>query len=68
MDRLRRLTVYGVSGAPLHGLTDTIRKNKKIEWLPMSHEKVATLAVGAEARLTGELAVCVGGPATTRCL
>jgi pyruvate dehydrogenase (quinone) len=25
--------VYGVSGDSLNGLTDTIRKNKKIEWL-----------------------------------
>jgi Thiamine pyrophosphate enzyme, N-terminal TPP binding domain len=32
----------------------------KIEWLRVRHEEVAAFAVGAEAHLTGELAVCVG--------
>ena len=31
--------VYGVSGDSLNGLTDTIRKNKKIDWLHMRHEE-----------------------------
>lgn len=52
--------VYGVAGDSLNGLTDTIRKSKKIEWLHMRHEEVAAFAAGAEAHLTGELAVCAG--------
>src|SRR6201986_2468744 len=52
--------VYGVSGDSLNGLTDTIRKNKKIDWLHMRHEEVAAFAAGAEAHLTGKLAVCAG--------
>jgi pyruvate dehydrogenase (quinone) len=52
--------VYGVSGDSLNGLTDTIRKNKKIEWLHVRHEEVAAFAAGAEAHLTGEIAVCAG--------
>src|ERR1700749_1519428 len=52
--------VYGVSGDSLNGLTDTIRKNKKIEWIHMRHEEVAAFAAGAEAHLTGSLAVCAG--------
>ncbi len=52
--------VYGVSGDSLNGLTDTIRKNKKIDWLHVRHEEVAAFAAGAEAHLTGEIAVCAG--------
>jgi pyruvate dehydrogenase (quinone) len=52
--------VYGVSGDSLNGLTDTIRKNKKIDWLHVRHEEAAAFAAGAEAHLTGELAVCAG--------
>src|SRR5580658_1870065 len=52
--------VYGVSGDSLNGLTDTIRKNKKIDWLHVRHEEAAAFAAGAEAHLTGEIAVCAG--------
>src|SRR6201993_394264 len=60
--------VYGVSGDSLNGLTDTIRKNKKIDWLHVRHEEVAAFAAGAEAHLTGEIAVCAGscGPGNLR--
>ncbi len=52
--------VYGVAGDSLNGLTDTIRKSKDIEWMHVRHEEVAAFAAGAEAHLTGELAVCAG--------
>jgi pyruvate dehydrogenase (quinone) len=52
--------VYGVSGDSLNGLTETIRKNKKIDWLHVRHEEVAAFAAGAEAHLTGNIAVCAG--------
>src|SRR5271163_3826628 len=52
--------VYGVSGDSLNGLTDTIRKNRQIDWLHVRHEEVAAFAAGAEAHLTGEIAVCAG--------
>ncbi len=32
----------------------------KIEWVHMRHEEAAAFAAGAEAQLTGELAVCAG--------
>ncbi len=50
--------VYGVVGDSLNGLTDVIRKNQQIEWLHVRHEEVAAFAAGAEAHLTGEIAVC----------
>jgi pyruvate dehydrogenase (quinone) len=52
--------VYGVVGDSLNGLTDVIRKSKEIEWLHVRHEEVAAFAAGAEAHLTGKLAVCAG--------
>src|ERR1700679_520508 len=50
--------VYGVVGDSLNGLTEIIRKSKQIEWVHVRHEEVAAFAAGAEAHLTGEIAVC----------
>src|SRR6201988_5543251 len=52
--------VYGVVGDSLNGLTDVIRKNKDIEWLHVRHEEVAAFAAGADAHVSGQLAVCAG--------
>jgi pyruvate dehydrogenase (quinone) len=52
--------IYGVVGDSLNGLTDSIRSQGKIEWVHVRHEEVAAFAAGAEAHLTGELAVCAG--------
>lgn len=52
--------VYGVVGDSLNGLTDTIRKTNGIDWLHVRHEETAAFAAGAEAHLTGKLAVCAG--------
>ena len=52
--------VYGVVGDSLNGITDVIRKNKDIDWLHVRHEEVAAFAAGAEAHVTGQLAVCAG--------
>src|ERR1700736_4471439 len=52
--------IYGVVGDSLNGLTDALRRQGEIEWLHMRHEEGAAFAAGAEAHLTGELAVCAG--------
>jgi pyruvate dehydrogenase (quinone) len=52
--------VYGIVGDSLNGLTDALRRQGKIEWIHVRHEEVAAFAAGAEAHLTGELAVCAG--------
>src|ERR1700759_2332620 len=52
--------IYGVVGDSLNGLTDSLRRQGKIAWLHTRHEEVAAFAAGAEAHLTGELAVCAG--------
>src|SRR5271169_1822384 len=46
--------IYGVVGDSLNGLTDSIRRQGKIEWLHVRHEEVAAFAAGAEAHLTQE--------------
>jgi pyruvate dehydrogenase (quinone) len=52
--------IYGVPGDSLNALTDAIRRHERIEWVHMRHEEVGAFAAGAEAHLTGELAVCAG--------
>src|SRR5271154_4879901 len=59
--------VYGVPGDSLNGITDAIRTHKSVAWVHMRNEEAAAFAAGAEAHLTGELAVCAGscGPGNT---
>src|SRR5919109_5135892 len=52
--------IYGIVGDSLNGLTDALRSQGKIEWIHVRHEEVAAFAAGAEAHLTGTLAVCAG--------
>ncbi len=52
--------IYGVVGDSLNGFTDALRERNKIEWVHMRHEEAAAFAAGAEAQLTGGLAVCAG--------
>jgi pyruvate dehydrogenase (quinone) len=53
--------VYGVVGDSLNGLTDALRRmHGEIEWVHVRHEESAAFAAGAEAHLTGALAVCAG--------
>ncbi len=52
--------IYGVVGDSLNGLTDSLRKRGKIEWIHVRNEEAAAFAAGAEAQLTGKLAVCAG--------
>src|SRR6202789_577839 len=52
--------IYGVPGDSLNGITDSIRERKDIQWIHVRHEETAAFAAGAEAHLTGGLAVCAG--------
>src|SRR5215212_8468560 len=52
--------VYGVFGDSLNGITEAIRRRGVIQWMHMRHEEAGAFAAGAEARLTGKLAVCAG--------
>src|SRR5271154_7005461 len=52
--------IYGLVGDSLNGITESLRVRGKIDWIAVRHEEVAAFAAGAEAQLTGELAVCAG--------
>ena len=52
--------IYGVAGDSLNGITDTLRQHEQIRWVGVRHEEAAAFAAGAEAHLTGRLAVCAG--------
>jgi pyruvate dehydrogenase (quinone) len=52
--------IYGVVGDSLNGFTDSLRRMESIAWIHMRHEEGAAFAAGAEAHVTGELAVCAG--------
>jgi pyruvate dehydrogenase (quinone) len=50
--------VYGLPGDSLNGFTDALRRDGTIEWVHVRNEEVAAFAAGADAHLTGSLAVC----------
>ena len=52
--------VYGVVGDSLNGFTDSMRRLGGVDWVHMRNEESGAFAAGAEAHLTGELAVCAG--------
>ena len=52
--------ILGVVGDSLNGITDAIRRREDIEWIGVRHEEVSAFAAGAQAHLTGTLAVCAG--------
>jgi pyruvate dehydrogenase (quinone) len=52
--------IYGIVGDSLNGLTDALRRRGDIAWVHTRHEETAAFAAGADAALTGELAVCAG--------
>ena len=52
--------IYGVVGDSLNGLLEEMRKSKAIEWVGVRHEETAAFAAGAQAHVTGDLAVCAG--------
>ncbi|MGI4884400.1 MAG: ubiquinone-dependent pyruvate dehydrogenase [Janthinobacterium lividum] len=59
--------VFGVVGDSLNGITDVLRARDGIEFVAVRHEEGGAFAAGAEAQLTGDLAVCAGscGPGNT---
>jgi pyruvate dehydrogenase (quinone) len=50
--------VYGLPGDSVNGFTDALRRDGTVAWAHVRNEEVAAFAAGAEAHLTGSLAVC----------
>lgn len=59
--------IYGVVGDSLNPVVDAVRTTEGIQWVHVRNEEAGAFAAGAEARLTGKLAVCAGscGPGNT---
>jgi pyruvate dehydrogenase (quinone) len=52
--------IYGIVGDSLSPITDAVRRSDRIVWIHTRHEETAAYAAGAEAQLSGQLAVCAG--------
>jgi pyruvate dehydrogenase (quinone) len=52
--------IYGVAGDSLNGIGDSVKVGAGMEWVGVRDEETAAFAAGAEAALTGKLAVCAG--------
>ena len=50
---------YGVPGDTLNYFTDAVRQSD-LRWVHVRHEEAGAMAAGADALLTGELALCAG--------
>ena len=50
---------YGVPGDTLNYFTDAVRRSD-LRWVHVRHEEAGAMAAGADALLTGELALCAG--------
>src|ERR1700754_2198068 len=60
LDKAGVKRIYGVAGDSLNGVTDALRQQATVEWIHVRHEEAAAFAAGAEAAVTGRLAVCAG--------
>ncbi|KAB1662303.1 ubiquinone-dependent pyruvate dehydrogenase [Pseudoclavibacter chungangensis] len=52
--------VWGLPGDSLNAFTDVLRQERDIEWMHVRHEEGAAFAAGAEAEITGDIAVVAG--------
>lgn len=53
--------VYGIPSDTLDVLMASLRKQDKIKFIVVCHEETGAFAACAQAKLTGELAVCIAG-------
>ncbi len=52
--------IYGITGDSLNGFCDALRRSPDMQWIHVRHEEAAAFAAGADAHVTGGLAVCAG--------
>ena len=60
--------VYGVAGDSLNRITDIIRTGERLQRVHMRQAEAGGFAAGAEAHLTGKLAVCAGSCGPEMCI
>lgn len=52
--------IFGIPGDAINDLIESVRKQDKIQFIHVMHEEAGAFAASAQAKLTGDLAVCVG--------
>lgn len=52
--------LFGIPGDAINELIEAIRKQERIQFIHVMHEESGAFAASAQAKLTGELAVCAG--------
>src|SRR5688500_17247469 len=52
--------IFGIPGDAINDLIEAIRTQNKIKFIHVLHEEAGAFAASAQAKLTGELAVCAG--------
>jgi pyruvate oxidase len=52
--------IFGIPGDSINELIESVRKQDKIKFIHVMHEEAGAFAASAQAKLTGELSVCVG--------
>lgn len=52
--------IFGIPGDAINELTEAVRNQDKIRFIHVMHEEAGAFAASAQAKLTGQLAVCVG--------
>jgi len=52
--------IFGIPGDAINELIDAVRKQDKIKFIHVMHEESGAFAAAAQAKLSGNLAVCAG--------
>src|ERR1044072_1792602 len=52
--------IFGIPGDAINELIEAIRKQDRIRFIHVMHEESGAFAASAQAKLSGELAVCAG--------
>jgi pyruvate oxidase len=52
--------IFGIPGDAINELIEAIRKQNKIKFIHVMHEETGAFAASAQAKLSGNLSVCVG--------
>lgn len=52
--------LFGIPGDAINDVTDAVRRQDEIAFIQVRHEEAGAFAASAQAKLTGELAACLG--------
>lgn len=52
--------LFGIPGDAINDVLDAVRRQDAIEFIQVRHEEAGAFAAAAQAKLTGELAACLG--------